>query len=637
MVSQRPFAVLLLLLGAAAALFACGLPGGFVLDDYVNLVGLERIGDSFARAAVFIAEAPTGFPGRPISYLSFALQHASWPDDPQAFKLVNIALHLANGALLFAWIAKALSLARDRRAAPTALIATAIWLIHPMQVSTVLYVVQRMAELAALFTFGAILAYLKGRALAADGRVRSGYAWMSAAVALGTPVAVLAKENGALLPLFIAVIELTLLSALPGPRGWRVWAAAFLAFPLIALSIYFALSPQLVWGYSMRAFDMAQRLFTEAGILWEYIAKILLPRPSAFGVYFDDYPVAAAPWQSFRTAAAIAGWCMALVAAIAWRKRLPFLSFAVLWFLAGHVLESSVFPLELYFEHRNYVPLVGPAMALAWGAVWLWDHASSSRVRRLYAPLGAAGLLAVAVVTWIEARDWADPLRQTVVWAQEHPASIRAQFELGSAYVRAGRLDDAARIFQRARDVLPEEAQFPLALVLLDCVGTKSPLPDPRELAHTFARGPLRPGTLDLLATLVERMEHGACPGVAPEYVLTVLGEFRSNPRFSGAYRAAALRLAGRAEAVRGNLDGAVRSLEAADRIAPDIVSVQLQAAWLLSAALYEDALRAIERGRRDPRWQPWQRIYFARFFDAWERQVREQAQRNGVKISARP
>ena len=606
-----------------------------MLDDYVNLVGLERIGDSFAQAGVFIAEAPTGFPGRPISYLSFALQHASWPGDPQAFKLVNIALHLVNGALLFGWISKALSMAGDRRAAPVALIAVAIWLLHPMQVSTVLYVVQRMAELAALITFGAILAYLEGRALAAEGRLRSGYAWMSTAVALGTPVAVLAKENGALLPLFIAVIEMTLLSALPRPRRWRTWAAVFLALPPVALSIYFALSPQLVWGYSMRGFDMAQRLYTEAGILWDYVAKILLPRPSAFGVYFDDYPVAAAPWRSLGTAAAIAGWCAALVAAVAWRKRLPFVSFAVLWFLSGHLLESSVFPLELYFEHRNYVPLVGPALALAWGAVMLWEHASSLRVRRAYASLGAAGLLAMTAVTWVGARDWAEPLRQTVVWAQEHPASVRAQFELGSAYVRAGRIDAAARIFQAARAALPNEAQFPLALALLGCVKADLPLPDPHELARTLDRGAARPGALDLVGTIVERMEHGACQRIPPEYVLAVLGEFSANPRISGTYRAAALRFAGRAEALRGNLDGAVRSLEAADRLAPNILSVQLQATWLLSASLYEDALGAVERGRRDPRWQPWQRIYFARFFDAWERQVREQAQRNGVKISA--
>ena len=636
MTVPRPFVILLFLLGAAGALFACGLPGGFVLDDYVNLTGLEKIGDSALRAAAFLAEAPSSFPGRPLSYLSFVLQHASWPDDPQAFKVVNIIIHLANGALLYACVARVLSMLRDPRAAQTALIATAIWVLHPIQVSTVLYVVQRMAELAALLTFGAILGYLRGRALAAAGRTRAGYAWMTAAVALGTPLAVLAKENGALIPLFIGVIELTLLAGFPRPARWTAWAAGFLALPPLALAAYFALSPQFFSGYSVRSFDLAHRLYTEPGVLWEYLAKIALPRPRAFGIYFDDYPVAAAPWESLRTAAAVAGWSAAIAAALAWRKRLPFGSFAVLWFVAGHLIESTVFPLELYFEHRNYLPLVGPALVLAWGAGRLLDGASSLQVRRVYAWLGAAALAGLATITWVVARDWSDPLRLTVVWANEHPMSVRAQFEFGSAYVRAGRFADGIRIFERAHALIPAEAQFPLGLLLLSCVAPEAPVPEQRKLASALGDTAVRPGALDLLDTLVERLEGGACGRVAPEYVLTLLDGFLGNPRIGSTYRAAALRMRGRVEAVRGNLDGAVRSLEAADEFAPNLMSVELQAKWLLSADLYADALRAIERGRKDPRWRSWQRPLYARFFDGWERQVRDEARRKGVALSTR-
>jgi tetratricopeptide (TPR) repeat protein len=624
---------LLILLAAAAALFACGLPGGFLLDDFPNLSGLEEAKASLLRAAIFVVNTPSGFPGRPISYLSFLLQYASWPGDPQAFKLVNIALHLLNGALVYAVVSRLLALAGDKQAIPAALIATMVWLIHPIQLSTVLYVVQRMNELAALFCLLGFIAYLKGRALAGNGREARGYAWMSAAVALGTPLSILAKENGALLPLFIAVMEFTLLAGVGRPARWTAWAAAFLALPPLALTAYLALSPHTMAGYAVRSFGMADRLYTEAGILWDYLAKMALPRPRAFGIYFDDYPVAAPPWASLSTALAIGGWCVALGGALAWRRKLPVVAFAILWFLAGHLLESTVIPLELYFEHRNYLPLLGPAVALAWAAIRLWQSASSMQVRRLYAALGACGVLALFAVSWVEARAWSDPIRQTVLWANERPTSPRAQYELGNAYLQVGRYAEASEVFVRAQALVPGEPQFFLARFVIGCFASYVPLPKTAEVAHTLATVVLQPVMVNLLDTLVSRKEDGRCPRIELEDARTLVDAFLANPQTERSYKAVGLHMKGRIEALRGNLDGAVRSLEAADAISPNMMSVQLQVTWLLSADLYDDALRAVVRGRNDPRWHRWQRMLFAGFFTAWERQVREVALRHGVTL----
>lgn len=626
-------ALLAAVLCAAGALLACGLPGGFVLDDFANLFGLGQAGDSALQAAVYLAHAPTGFPGRPISYLSFLAQHASWPDDPQAFKIVNIAVHLVNGMLAYAVVARLMALSGQAGAASIALIAAGIWLIHPIQVSTVLYVVQRMTELAALFCLCGVLAYLKGRALAAAGRVRHGYAWMSAAVAFGTPLAILAKENGALLPLYLGVIELTLLARVARPARWQAWAAGFLVLPMAALASYIAFSPGALAGYSIRDFDMAQRLYTEAGILWDYLAKIVLPRPRAFGIYFDDYPVARAPWESLSTAAALAGWCAALAGAWLMRRKLPFLSFAILWFLAGHVLESTVVPLELYFEHRNYLPLLGPVVFLAWAARRLWEAASSRRVRLTYASLGMAGAAALGAVTWVEARTWSDPVRQTVHWAREHPASQRAQYELGSAYVHAGRYAEASETFERAQALAPEEAQFLLSRVFLTCLTDDVPLPTGQELARNLAATPVRPGVVNVIETLVYRLESGTCRRVDAHYMLAAIDAFLSNPGVQWRYRRNALDHKARLHAVLGDLDGAIRSLEAGDEILPSVGSVHFQVAWLLSADLYDEALQAIQKGRTDARWRTWQRALYARYFDAWERQVREAARGKGVAL----
>ena len=626
---------LLVVLAAVAVLFSFGLPGGFLLDDFGNLSNLGQVREGSIYGAIYLTEG-VGSPGRPISYLSFLLQSGSWPHDPLAFKLVNIALHVANGALVYAVVRRTLALLGRGDAAVLGVLAAAAWLVHPIQVSTVLYVVQRMTELAAFFCLVGMLAYLRGRVLARSGRVEAGYAWMSAGLALGTPLAVLAKENGALLPVYIAVIELTLLSGVPRPPRWKLWAAVFLAFPPLALAAYLALSRGWLDGYAIRDFTLPERIYTEAIILWDYISKITLPRPRAFGIYFDDYPVAGPPWTSAATAAALAGWCAALAVAFAWRTRLPFLAFAILWFLAGHLLESTVIPLELYFEHRNYLPLLGPVLALVWGAKHLWDAASTPGMRRVYASLGIGVGVALAGVTWVEARTWADPVGQVAVWANERTGSQRAQYALGVQYLYAGRYADASDAWARAQSMAPEEGYFDLARLLLACLAEEVPVPEPSRVALRLAQAPLRSVTIELLDNLALQFERGKCRRVSVEGALAVAEGLAANPRaVGGQHEWAALYVKGRLHAVRGELDPAVRALEGADEVLPNLGVLNLQVSWLVSAELYKEALEFIEKGRRDPRWRPWQRMLYPSFFDSWERQVREAARGKGVLIRA--
>jgi tetratricopeptide (TPR) repeat protein len=627
---------LLAVLAIGGVLFAFGLPGGFLLDDFANLSNLDQVGDGPIFEAIYLTEGPTGFPGRPLSYLSFVLQSASWPDHPGAFKLVNIALHLLNGALVYRLLAKMLALTRRRDATPLALIAAAVWLIHPIQISTVLYVVQRMTELASMGCLAGMLAYLKGRALAGSGRIKHGYFWMSAAVGLGTPLAILAKESGVLLPLFIAVIEFTLLAGVARPPRWKLWAYIFLGVPLLGLAGYLALWHGWLSGYAMRDFSLSQRLYTEAIILWDYLGKIALPRPRAFGIYYDDYPVALPPWSSLATAAAIVAWAAVLVSALRWRRAVPFLSFAVLWFLAGHLLESTIIPLELYFEHRNYLPLLGPALAVAWAARGVWETAAGREMRRLYAALGMLFIVAVGGVSWVEARNWADPVAQAAVWAAERPTSQRAQYALGIAYLYAGHYAQAGQTWQRAQATAPEEAYFDLGRLVLGCIAADVPVPEPRAVARRMANAPLRPVTVDLLDSWALQFEKGSCHRFRTEDALAVTEALLSNPRVSGSkHEWAAWYVKGRLHAVRGELDPAVRALEAANRVLPNLGVMRLQVQWLASAGLYDDALQFIEKDRKDPRWRASQRMLYAGFFDSWKKEV-QQAQRDSVAARGR-
>ena len=159
--ADRLFLFLLLLL--TVCLYAIGLDSDFLLDDTANLSGLAEVEQYGFFYYIFSGTA--GPSGRPLSLLTFALQYPAWPDNPAAFKAVNLALHCANGILVWLISLRLIRpLEQDRvRRRLFVFFTTAIWLLHPLQLTTVLYVVQRMTLLSALFTLAGLWAYLHYR------------------------------------------------------------------------------------------------------------------------------------------------------------------------------------------------------------------------------------------------------------------------------------------------------------------------------------------------------------------------------------------------------------------------------------------------------------------------------------------
>ncbi|MBI2970537.1 MAG: tetratricopeptide repeat protein, partial [Gammaproteobacteria bacterium] len=206
-----PRLLLMLLLSITAAVYIPALDSGYYIDDYYNLRDLSEVA---ARGyGSYVLSGISGPAGRPLSLLSFAVQHESWPQSPADFKAVNLALHLLIGFLLGVLVRR---LGRhlnagERQASWVGVVAAGIWLLHPMQLTTVLYTIQRMTQLCTLFVLLGLLGFLAGRRLCELRRLRQGYALMSIAIAAGTFLAVLSKENGVLLPLLALIMDVTLL------------------------------------------------------------------------------------------------------------------------------------------------------------------------------------------------------------------------------------------------------------------------------------------------------------------------------------------------------------------------------------------------------------------------------------------
>lgn len=140
-----------------------GLPSrlvrGFLVDDWTNLSLIGRYGtiDTFEKLVSYLLTGFSGPTGRPVSHASFLLDSNTWPAPAESFIVTNILLHLLNGTLLASALWQ-LALRLDwekRQAAWVCVVSAGLWLLHPLWVSTTLYVVQRMTLLAATFVFAA--------------------------------------------------------------------------------------------------------------------------------------------------------------------------------------------------------------------------------------------------------------------------------------------------------------------------------------------------------------------------------------------------------------------------------------------------------------------------------------------------
>jgi hypothetical protein len=459
------------LAAATATVYWSGLHGPFLMDDFDALHPLARAQAAGQGWWEVLQGAPNHIRARWLSNLTFLVSHAAgggtFPPDPYPYKLGNLVLHLLCGAACGV-LARALARrwnATPMRATWVALLAGGLFLLHPLLVSTVLYPVQRMAQLSALFSLLAVWAYVEWRQRY-DRLTPFRHAAGVAAVLGATGLAVLAKENGALVPLFIGVIELTAFAwpARESARRSRFDTGFGLACaaPLVLGGVLLAVRlPGIAASYSARDFTLVERLLTQLQVLPTYLGQVLWPRIGAMGLYHDDL----VPVHSLDavTLAAGLGLLAALAAALWLRRRAPAFAFGVLWFLAAHALEGSVIPLELYFEHRNYTALLGPALAVAWAITGLRPLPAAA--------LGLALLATLAGQTARRAADWSDYPRWIEAEAAARPRSLRAGTDLFQHLAARGDLPAAVAERERLLRLHPAHAQPVLLKLRFACGG----------------------------------------------------------------------------------------------------------------------------------------------------------------------
>lgn len=458
-----------------------GVNGPYVRDDYSNLIGnsaliIQDVNLDSIKAAAF--SSPSSKYKRPVSMLSFAVNY-SVAGNMQAYsvKLTNIILHIIIGIGIYLLTFALSSLlpgfqpCERKTSKLIALLTTAIWLLHPFNVSTVLYAVQRMAMLSTLFVVYGCLTYIWLRQrLINDNRFQT---LIPVVIVVFTALAFYSKENGALLPGFLLLIEIFGFNFRYHHNTHRVFKYCLL-FMLVVPTAYIF----LYLGHSFVTtidkdlpnylFSAYERAITQPRILWQYIGWSLFLNPYPMSIIQDGIEVSQSLFHPATTIVAVLAWSLIIAIACLFFKSKHVLVFSLFWFLWGHIVESTVIPLAVAYEHRHYLPSIGILLALATTAAKFYESSNFNKLVKITILLT---IFFVTPGTLLQERTsyWKDTksLMQSLVARQADSAYVFA--EVTNFLDRAGDGKGATLAVQQAQKLEPREPGFIVAETALHC------------------------------------------------------------------------------------------------------------------------------------------------------------------------
>ncbi|WP_448874573.1 tetratricopeptide repeat protein [Desulfobulbus propionicus] len=466
----RNYHVLLIFLIVVFISYHNSLTASWHFDDLQNIVENQKLHltslDTGSLIQVLFAHPrEEGRLFRPVAYLSFALNWYFGADHVLGYHLVNILLHIGTAFLLYLTnlsLLDAPALREQQQSTRNkhliALLAALLWALNPIHTQAVTYIVQRMAGLATFFSLATLLCYLLGRRL---GNKRTQWAWWLAAL-ICFVLALGSKENSITLPMVLLLVEWIFFRSLARITGRHLLVGAGLLV-VAGFAIYLLTNGNplgSIMGYDHRSFTLGQRLLTESRIMLFYLSLLLFPAPWRLSLDHDIL-LSTSILQPPTTALSIAFLAGLTCWALWKRKSWPIASFAILFFLLNHTIESTVFPLELIFEHRNYLPSLFLFLPLAVAVV---DFHQSDRLRTVPVVRHTVAAVVVLLLCTLGAATYS----RNAVWRTEQslwedslakaPGQSRPYINLAHTYQKLGRSDET---FELCRLSLTKDSPTP--------------------------------------------------------------------------------------------------------------------------------------------------------------------------------
>lgn len=450
----------LLIVIVGVVIYANSIHVPFIFDDSQNVAFNEHLHlKELSPQGLYEAAFESPLPSRAVANLSFALNYYWSGEDPLVgMHVVNILIHVVSGLLVYAlcllWMRVSSEgvLCRDpwsicdtRRQLISA-IAALVFVAHPVHSQSVTYVVQRMASLAVMFYLLALVLYCLGR-LQRDSLRRN---WCLVGVLVFWGLSLGCKEIAITLPLIVALMEWLLFSKSPTvPRmvgrrlKWQlVCGGVALLLAVVVICLVSRRNPllEVVNGYRFRDFTMAERLWTQARVVVFYLSLLFYPHPSRLNLIHYIFPpvsglASVGTAVSLLVLSSLIGW------AVYFLRSRPLYTFCIFWFFGQLLLESTMMPLEMIFEHRLYLPSVGIILLF----VLLVDTAWGRCRRVALFAVWAVVLGAMMAGTIARNQVWQDVIGLWTDVIVKSPMEPRGWNNRGKEYVTMGLSDETIR------------------------------------------------------------------------------------------------------------------------------------------------------------------------------------------------
>jgi len=447
------FITLLILL---LAVYSNSFYGDWHFDDYANIIENPNVQIN----SLSFSELKQSFIGiyqdrllRPFSYASFALNYYVGGLNVFGFHLVNFFIHYLSSVFLFLFIFNTLKLPLCKNqyeniAYPVALLATVLWSVHPVFVTSVSYIVQRMTSMAGLFYIMSMYFYLKGRMSKTKGKSIGFFIFC----ALAGLASLLTKENAVMLPFSILLFDLLLIQGATKEnikRFLKILIAPLLLFIIVGF-LYTGGFSNAFSGYAGRDFTMYERLLTEPRVIIFYLSLLFYPIHSRLTLLYD-IDISHSLLQPWTTLPAILLILFIIATAIYLCRKRPLMSFCILFFFLNHIIEGTVIPLELIYEHRNYLPAMFLFIPVAQFFVYVLDYFSYKRLLQIAVALGVIIIIVgLGDVTFRRNAIFSD---EFLLWSdniEKYPNLSRPYGNLGNAYMHYQQKEKGFKYFEKA-------------------------------------------------------------------------------------------------------------------------------------------------------------------------------------------
>jgi len=387
-------------------------------------------------------------PLRIVGYLSFVLNYQVHQFDLMGYHLVNILIHFLVGFTLYHFVASLLKTPHLKVSQQAhlwlPLFVALLFVLHPLHIQAVTYIVQRLASLAALFYLVAMFSFVQARLNTEKKVLWIVICFISALLAFFT------KQNTFTLPFALLLIEICFFNtAVKKLLYFGLVSLSIIIFSIIVLSWYFNYQP-----FSLEAMqaltketDKISRLdyfASQMQVIWIYIKLFFYP--NTLHIDYDPFPLMG--FKDSLTIIALILHLIIIATAVSFLRKFPLLSFGILFYYLAHSIESGFIPIrDVIFEHRTYLPDIGLVIVLGWFLI-----------EKLFQWIKIEMLLAVASVllfvlglqTWERNQLWRNPI---ALWQHNvtlAPNKERAWSVLGKHLLEKNQAKEGIKALEKA-------------------------------------------------------------------------------------------------------------------------------------------------------------------------------------------